>query len=94
MDIGFVWDENKYQQVMADHNVRFYEVVSALDDPQGYEMPDPAGYVERWMWVGKTVHDRVLVVIYSEEELPLYRIITAFEAEGSWRHAYDQRPGV
>jgi len=32
MDIGFVWDENKYQQVMADHNVRFYEVVSALDD--------------------------------------------------------------
>ena len=49
MDIGFVWDENKYQQVMADHNVRFYEVVSALDDPHGYEMPDPAGHVDRWM---------------------------------------------
>jgi uncharacterized DUF497 family protein len=94
MDIGFVWDENKYQQVMADHNVRFYEVVSALDDQYGYEIPDPAGHVDRWMWVGKTVHDRVLVVIYSEEELPLYRIITAFEAEGSWRHAYDQHPGV
>jgi uncharacterized DUF497 family protein len=28
MDIGFVWDENKYQQVMTDHNVRFHEVVS------------------------------------------------------------------
>jgi len=94
MDIGFVWDEDKYRQVRANHNVRFYEVVSALDDQHGYEIPDPAGHVGRWMWVGKTVHERVLVVIYSEEELPLYRIITAFEAEGDWRHAYDQRPGV
>ena len=49
MDIGFVWDENKYQQMMADHNVRFYEVVSALDDQYGYEIPDPAGHVDRWM---------------------------------------------
>lgn len=94
MDIGFVWDEQKYRQVIADHNVKFHEVVAALDDQHGYEVPDPAGHVGRWMWAGKTVHDRILVVIYSEEELPLYRIITAFEAEGHWRHAYDQRAGV
>ena len=46
------------------------------------------------MWVGKAVSERILVVIYSEEELPLYRVITAFDAEGRWRDAYNQRHGV
>lgn len=94
MDIGFVWDEDKYEQVVTNHQVRFYEVVSAFDDPNGYEVPDPAGHAERWMWVGKAVHERVLAVICSEEELPLYRVITAFDAEGSWRDVYDQGHGV
>jgi uncharacterized DUF497 family protein len=94
MDIGFVWDEDKYEQVVAKHQVRFYEVVSAFDDPNGYEVPDPAGHTDRWMWVGKAVHERVRVVIYSEEELPLSRVITAFAAEGSWRDVYDQGHGV
>jgi uncharacterized DUF497 family protein len=91
MDIGFIWDENKYQKVAADHNVRFYEVVAAFDDPNGYEVPDPAGHADRWMWVGKTMSDRVLAVIYSEEELPLYRLITAFNAEGRWLNEYYAR---
>ena len=44
MDIGFVWDENKYQSVQQKHGVQFYEVVSAFDDSDGYEFPDPAGH--------------------------------------------------
>ncbi|MCP4397259.1 MAG: hypothetical protein GY801_08180 [bacterium] len=50
MDIGFVWDESKYRPVIEKHNVRFYEVVSALDDPRGYETPDPSGYEDRWIF--------------------------------------------
>lgn len=42
MDIGFVRDEIKYQAVVNKHNVHFYEVVAALDDPDGYELSDPA----------------------------------------------------
>lgn len=94
MDIGFVWDEEKYRVVVEKHGVRFYEVVSAFDDPNGYEIPDPVGYEDRWVWVGQTANSRVLVVIYSEEDLPLYRIITAFDAEGRWLNEYDQRRGV
>jgi uncharacterized DUF497 family protein len=93
MDIGFIWDEEKYQRVVANHHVRFYEIISAFEDRNGYEVPDPAGHADRWMWVGRTVHGRVLVIIYSEEELPLYRIITAFDAEGRWLDAYDQEAG-
>jgi uncharacterized DUF497 family protein len=31
MDIGFVWDETKYQAVRKKHHVQFYEVVSAFN---------------------------------------------------------------
>jgi uncharacterized DUF497 family protein len=90
MDIGFVWDENKYRKVVADHRARFHEVVAAFEDENGFEVPDPAGHQDRWSWVGKSSAGRLLVVIYSEEELPLYRLITAFDAEGAWKDAYER----
>ncbi len=92
MDIGFVWDEDKYEVVRRQHHVKFYEVVSAFDDPNGYEVPDPAGHEDRWMWVGRTAQGRILAAIYSEEDLPLYRLITAFDAEGRWLNEYHNRP--
>ena len=94
MDIGFIWDENKYKVVQKKHKVQFYEVVSAFDDSKGYEVPDPAGHEDRWMWVGQTVHGRILAVIYSEEDLPLYRIITSFDAERKWIDEYHNRQGI
>lgn len=94
MDIGFIWNEDKYKAVVKKHNVKFYEVVSAFDDPNGYEIPDPAGHEDRWMWVGRTVNNRMLVVIYSEEDLPLYRLITTFDVEGRWIDEYYKRQGI
>ncbi|NUO80043.1 BrnT family toxin [candidate division KSB1 bacterium] len=91
MDIGFVWDESKYQIVVKKHNVKFYEVVSAFDDPNGFEAFDPLQHEERWLWVGKTYDDRLLIVVYTEQDLPLYRIITAYDAERSWLDEYYQR---
>ena len=94
MDIGFIWDEDKYQEVQRRHNVQFYEVVSAFDDPNGYDNPDPAGHENRWMWIGKTVDNRVLAIIYSEEDLPIHRLITAFDAERRWLDEYYRRRGI
>ena len=94
MDIGFVWDENKYREVQKKHQVQFYEAVSAFDDPNGFEISDPAGHEDRWMWIGITAEDRMLVVIYSEEDVPLLRLITAFDAIGSLRDEYYRRRGI
>ena len=94
MDIGFVWDEEKYQEVQAAHQVRFFEVVSAFDDPNGYEITDSTGHEDRCMWVGSTFAGRLLAVVYSEEVLPLYRLITAFDAEGRLLNEYRVRTGV
>ncbi|MBC8180689.1 BrnT family toxin [candidate division KSB1 bacterium] len=88
MDIGFVWDERKYDSVKQKHKVQFFEVVAAFDDPNGYEVNDPTKHEDRWLWIGKTPCDRILAIIYSEQDLPLYRIITAFEAEGRWIDEY------
>lgn len=82
MDIGFVWDLDKYEEVQRRHRVRFYEVVSAFDDPHGYDAPDPQGHQDRWMYVGKTVTDRILVIIYTAEGEEFHRLITAYEAKG------------
>ncbi len=91
MDIGFIWDEDKYKEVQKRHNVQFYEVVSAFDDPNGYEIPDPAGHEDRRMWIGITAGGRVLAIVFSDEELPIYRLITAFDAERKLSDEYYRR---
>jgi len=94
MDIGFVWDQAKYKTVVKKHNVRFYEVVSAFDDPEGYEMPGSVEHEDRWIWVGQTHQGRVLTIVYTEEDIPLYRIVTAFDAEGRWLNEYCRKQGI
>lgn len=91
MDIGYVWDEVKYNIVVKEHNVKFYEVVSAFDDPNGFDALDPAEHEDRWLWVGKTAWNRLLVIVFTEQDSPLYRIITAYDAEGRWQDEYYSR---
>lgn len=95
MDIGFVWDLDKYQEVQEKHKVRFYEVVSAFDDPHGYDGPDPQGHADRWMFIGRSVTDRILVVIYIPEGEEIHRLITAYEASREIRNGYfNRRNGI
>lgn len=77
--------------MQREHNVQFYEVVSAFDDPQGYYDSDPQGHEDRWMLVAKTFNGRILSIICSDEEAPLYRLITAFDAERRFSDEYDRR---
>jgi len=92
IDLGDVWDENKYEKVKSKHRISFAEVVSAMEDPKGFEEPDESSYEEdQWIWVGKAFSGRVLVVVYNEEDLPLHRLITSFEAEGRWLDEYEQQ---
>ena len=94
MDIGFLWDADKYKEVKRKHGVQFYEMVSAFEDSNGYEIPDPAGHEERRLLVGITAGGRVLAVVYSEEDLPLYRLITAFDAGRSLVDEYYKGSGI
>ena len=64
MDIGFIWDEDKYQDVQRRHSVQFYEVVSAFDDPNGYEILDPTIHEDRWILVEITAGGRILAIVF------------------------------
>ena len=92
MDIGYVWDEDKYQRVQQQHQVEFWEVVSAFDDEQSLEQPDPQGNWDRYLMVAQTNRQRLLQIIYTEtftEEGSMpYRIITAFDAGKEWHDEY------
>lgn len=94
MDIGYVWDEDKYARVQKEH-VMFWEVVSAFDDEHAHEQPDPQGNWERYLMIAQTHQERVLQVIYTEtcteEGSMLYRIITAFDAGQEWRDEYERQ---
>jgi uncharacterized DUF497 family protein len=91
MDTGYVWDEEKYKRVRTEHDVRFAEVVDAFEDPFALEELDPQGKWGRFLLVGQTPAGRVLQVMYSEEELPVVRLITAYEANEYWRGRYERR---
>ena len=60
MDTGFVWDTDKYEPVQEQHNVVLHEVVSAFDDPDGLEEPDPRGDPEQYLLLARTHTDRIL----------------------------------
>lgn len=94
MDIGFVWDTDKYREVQRKHRVQFYEVVSAFDDPNGCGYMDLEGPAGRWTWIGATTGNRILAIIYSDEDLPIYRLITSFDASGRSLDEYYRRSGI
>lgn len=88
MDVGFLWDEDKYELVRRQHNVAFHEVVSCFDDDRVIEVDDPQGHPDRFMLVAQTAAQRVLQIVVSERDLPVYRIITAFDAAKAWLDEY------
>ncbi len=84
MDIGYVWSESKYEAVQKKHGLTFGEVVDVFEDSRTLYEADPQGNPERMMAVGATRQGRVLQVIFTYEDAPLVRIVTAFVASKEW----------
>lgn len=91
MDVGYVWDEVKYERVREKHGVDFAEVVDAFEEKHALFALDPRGHPDRLMVVGRTRGGRILQVIYTDEDAPLVRIITAFDASQEWHNEYVER---
>ncbi|QDG52164.1 BrnT family toxin [Persicimonas caeni] len=88
MDIGYVWDEHKYEQVRDKHSVDFGEVVDVFEGKLTLYEEDPQGNPERLMAVGQTRSGRVLQVIFTDEDAPLVRLVTAFDASKEWEYEF------
>src|SRR5262245_210518 len=68
MGLRFEWDADKAKRNLRKHRVSFEEATTAFDDELSLTIPDPTHSVgeERFLLLGQTSRDRLVVVAFVE----------------------------
>ena len=87
----FEWDPRKAEANLAKHQVFFEEAQTAFNDPLFIDFYDPDHSVEeeRYILVGQSVEQRLLVIAYTERNDAI-RLISAREATKMERKVYEE----
>ena len=90
--VEFEWDAGKAALNLSKHGVSFAEAMSVFGDPLEALIPDPVhSRAElRFVSIGLSKADRVLVVVYTEREQRI-RIISAREDNPGERKQYESK---
>ena len=90
-DMRFEWDRRKAESNLSKHEVDFDEARSVFEDPLfvAFEDPDHSIGEQRFLLLGRSSRDRILVVAYTEREEAI-RLISARKATRKERHAYEE----
>ena len=76
----FAWDEAKNTENIRKHRIDFADVPAMFDGPMLIELDERMDYdEERWSGMGFLRH-RVAVVVWTERQNDVVRIISAREA--------------
>jgi len=88
--VEFEWDPAKAAQNLKKHNVGFPEATTVFADPLELTIPDPdhSEGEARFLSLGMSTADRLLVVAYTEREGKI-RIIHARMVAAKERRAYE-----
>ncbi|MCF7977755.1 MAG: BrnT family toxin [Chromatiaceae bacterium] len=91
--IDFEWDTRKAESNIRKHGVSFEEASTVFSDPFELTIPDPdhSHGEYRFLSVGRSERDRLLVVSYTERHQNAIRIISARVASRPERQIYDSR---
>ncbi len=91
MKPGFEWDEEKAKANLKKHGIDFDEAATVFADPFSMTIPDPdhSRNDQRFVDVGSSEKDRLLVVVYVERGERI-RIISCRKATPSERRVYDE----
>jgi uncharacterized DUF497 family protein len=89
--LEFEWDPAKAVENLSKHAVSFGEAQGVFADPLALEMPDPdhSQDEERWVVIGRSYRERLLVVAFTEREATI-RIISARLATGAEVRAHEE----
>ncbi len=85
MVLSFEWDEEKSKRNFKKHGITFDEAKTVFNDPLAITIADPehSDEEERYLDVGLSVKERLLVVWYTEREenirITVCRRATPFE---------------
>ena len=87
----FKWDPNKAKKNMDIHGVSFDEASTAFKDPLSLTIYDPlhSEEEERFILIGTSFNNRLLVVVYVER-CDNIRIISSRKANKSERKYYEK----
>ena len=92
MSIPFEWDEEKAESNLKKHKVGFEEAKSVFGDPFSITIDDPdhSSEEQRYIDIGKSASDKLLVVVYTERGSKI-RIISCRKATLTERRIYEEQ---
>ncbi|MEK9149922.1 MAG: BrnT family toxin [Candidatus Desantisbacteria bacterium] len=87
----FEWDPKKAELNLRKHGVKFDEASTIFGDPLALLMPDPdhSGGEMRYLLLGMSSQQRLLVVAFAERP-PQTRLISARRATKQERRKYEE----
>ncbi|HEX4959411.1 MAG TPA: BrnT family toxin [Thermoanaerobaculia bacterium] len=67
-DLLFEWDEEKARTNLLKHHVSFEEAKTVFGDPLSVTIGDPDHSIgeDRYVDIGRSTGDQILVVVYTE----------------------------
>lgn len=91
----FEWDENKNRANIQKHGIDFAEAIYVFSDKFALSIPDDehSDDEERWVILGKNLHEKVVLVVHTFRDNDIIRIISARKAIKSEQQAYHARSG-
>ena len=91
MRLSFEWDEEKAKANLKKHRVDFDEATTVFNDPFSVTIHDPDHSAEeqRYIDIGSSGKDRVLIVVYTERGSKI-RIVNCRKAAPSERKFYEE----
>jgi uncharacterized DUF497 family protein len=91
--IDFEWNTYKAASNLGKHGVSFDEASTVFSDPFELTISDPdhSEGEYRFLSIGKTGCDRIVVVVFTERLLNSIRIISARIASKKERQLYESR---
>ena len=92
MRYTFEWDPEKADANFQKHGVSFDEASTVFGDPLSLLMPDPdhSADEERYLVLGMSAHQKLLVVAFAERP-PNTRLISARRATRAERKGYEEK---
>ncbi len=96
MKLLFEWDAKKAQDNFKKHKVRFEEAKTVFNDPflLTYSDEDHSQKEERFISIGMSTANKILLVVYLEQEMTdeliIIRLISCRKAKASERRIYEK----
>ena len=85
----FVWDPNKEQENIRVHGLSFSTAKFAFNDPERWERFDYAHSQYEDRWQALALVEKVLFIVFTEEEEDVIRLISARIADGDEERIYN-----